>query len=313
MRDYGDENINLDTLKKSFDIIKINNKDNENLKKIHFYCLIKNSKYFHNKKNSAFLSIEYNLQNNIKEDNSTKNILFYIIFENTETDDTLILNGDDEKIRNIKWKQKINEYNKITILLEFLNNNIFKDDDDSFEIEIETNNMSITRRKYIILIISILLTTLILIIVPIIIYNYIKKKKLNENINRELEEENNKKEEKFQLALKNILIQTELSSKNIIKNYPQCAICLQPFILKCSICISPCKHIFHYECLKKFAETKKNDISNLKCPLCNYVFFNQNLIDDKHNITSDRNIDVNNTARRKNIIISNDCFNKISI
>ena len=288
-----DKEINLNTLKKSFDILKITKKDNENLKNIHFYCLISNSKYLNNKKDTAFLSIEYNLQNNIKKNNSTKNILFYIIFENTKTENSLILSGDDEKIQNIKWKKEINEYDKIIILLEFLNNNIFENDDDSFEIEIETKNKSTIRKKYIIIITVVIITTLILIIVPYIIYTYIKKKKLNEEINKKGEKEMNKKEEMFQKILKNILVQT-LSSKDIIIDYPQCAICLQKFISKCSICITPCKHVFHYECLKKLALTKINDSSALKCPLCNYVFWKESLR-DSNNIELNSNSVIYNT------------------
>ena len=305
---YSNETINLDNLKNSFNIIKINSKDNKNLNKIHFYCLITNSKYFKNKKDSAILSIGYNLQNSIIENITTKNILFYIIFENTQTNDSLILNGDDKKIRNLNWKAEINEYDKIIILLEFYNNNIFVNDDDYFEIEIKTKNISIIIKRIIIRIIGIIIIILALIIVPCNIYTCIKKKKLNEKIKRKLEKERTKNEEIFQKIFKNILIETELSSKNIIENYPQCAICLQAFELKCSICITPCKHVFHYECLKKFAEAEKNVISTLKCPLCNFVFWNENLNDDRHNIKSDRNFDIYNTVQYK-IIISNCCFN----
>ena len=289
---YSNETIKLSSLKKSFNIIKITNKDNKNLNKIHFYCLISNSKYFNNKKDSAFLSIEYNSQNTMKKNNSTKNILFYTIFENTKTADSLILYGDDEKIRNLNWKKEINEYDKIVILLEFRNNNIFENDDDNFEIEIETKNKSIIIRRKIIRISGILIIILALIIVQFNIYVCIKKKKLNLEISREIKKEKNKKNEILQKMLKNILVQTELSSKSIIKNFPQCAICLQAFELKCSICITPCKHVFHYECLKKFALTKKNDLVDLKCPLCNFIFLDENITDNKHIIPSNRNFDV---------------------
>ena len=286
---YGDEEINLNTLQKSFEIIKITNKDNKNLNKIHLYRLILNSRYFNKKTDTAFLSIEYNVQNNKKENNSTKNIDFYIIFQNTKINDYIILIGDDEKIQNLNWKKEINDYDKIIILLEFYNNNIFEDNDDFFKIEIETKNLSKTRRKRIISVAGILAIICILIIVPYLIYSHIKKKKINEEIQRELEKERNKKEEIFQNIFKNILIKTELSSNDVIKNYPQCSICLQTFILKSSICITPCDHVFHYDCLKKFALTKKDDISTLKCPLCNYTFWKDNLKESRNSAQSDRN------------------------
>ena len=286
---YGDEEINLNTLQKSFEIIKITNKDNKNLNKIHLYRLILNSRYFNKKTDTAFLSIEYNVQNNKKGNNSTKNIDFYIIFQNTKINDYIILIGDDEKIQNLNWKKEINDYDKIIILLEFYNNNIFEDNDDFFKIEIETKNLSKTRRKRIISVAGILAIICILIIVPYLIYSHIKKKKINEEIQRELEKERNKKEEIFQNIFKNILIKTELSSNDVIKNYPQCSICLQTFILKSSICITPCDHVFHYDCLKKFALTKKDDISTLKCPLCNYTFWKDNLKESRNSAQSDRN------------------------
>ena len=286
---YIEENINLTTLIKSFDLIKITNKDNKNLNKIHLYSLILNSRYFNKKTDTAFLSIEYNVQNNKKENNSTKNIDFYIIFQNTKINDYIILIGDDEKIQNLNWKKEINDYDKIIILLEFYNNNIFEDNDDFFKIEIETKNLSKTRRKRIISVAGILAIICILIIVPYLIYSHIKKKKINEEIQRELEKERNKKEEIFQNIFKNILIKTELSSNDVIKNYPQCSICLQTFILKSSICITPCDHVFHYDCLKKFALTKKDDISTLKCPLCNYTFWKDNLKESRNSAQSDRN------------------------
>ena len=298
------EEINLDTLTKSFDIIKITNKDNKNLNKTHFYCLITNSKYLNNKKDSAFLSIEYNLLNNIKEKNLTKNILFYVIFENTKTTDSLILNDDDKKIRNLNWKTEINDYDKILILLEFHNNNIFENDDDYFEVKIKTKNVSIIRRKIIIIITCILIIILALIIFPCIIYSCLRKKKLNEKIKRELDKEKNKNDEIFQKMFGNILVKTELSSKYIIKNCPVCVICLQTFILKCSICFTPCKHVFHYECLKKFAETKKNDISALKCPLCNFIFFDENLRDNSNAISSNRNFNVYSKEQCKIAVMS---------
>ena len=305
----SDQKINLNTLKKSFNIIKFTNKDSKYLNKTHFNCLISNSKYYNNKIDSAFLSISSNLQSSIKENISKKNIFFYIIFENTKKNSSLILNGHEEKILNFKWKKEINEYDKLIILLEFYNN-IFENDDDYFEIKIETKNISITRKKIIISVIGILLFIMILFIVPYNTYTYLKEKKLQKNINKELENERNKKEEVFQKMFKNILIQTELSTKNNIKNYPQCPICLQTFILKCLICITPCKHIFHYECLKKFAQTKIQDLSALRCPLCNFVFWNECLRDNGNIVSTNRNSNVNSTEQFK-IVISNECLDNI--
>jgi hypothetical protein len=50
----------------------------------------------------------------------------------------------------------------------------------------------------------------------------------------------------------------------------ECVICLQNFVINYSkICITPCNHIFHFYCLKKFILSTKN----LECPLCKNNFF----------------------------------------
>ena len=43
---------------------------------------------------------------------------------------------------------------------------------------------------------------------------------------------------------------------------PVCCICLVAMKVKDSVCHLPCKHIFHYKCIEKWAETKQ------ECPYC---------------------------------------------
>ncbi len=48
-----------------------------------------------------------------------------------------------------------------------------------------------------------------------------------------------------------------------------CSICINKFILnKSKICVTPCNHIFHFYCLKKYMLDGKGN----KCPNCNFNF-----------------------------------------
>lgn len=60
----------------------------------------------------------------------------------------------------------------------------------------------------------------------------------------------------------------EMTKKMYIKNdkgkleAPTCCICLLTLKLKDGVCRLPCKHIFHFKCIEKWAETKQ------ECPYC---------------------------------------------
>ena len=110
------------------------------------------------------------------------------------------------------------------------------------------------------IIITILIILVLLIIIIIFYIKFFLKKKNNDS-----------KTEK-DLLKKNYLFQEIMPyyiyNKN---NQNECVICLQKFIFNHSkICITPCKHIFHFYCLKKFILSTKN----IECPLCKYNFNN---------------------------------------
>ena len=103
-----------------------------------------------------------------------------------------------------------------------------------------------------------------------------------------------------------ILIQTEFNENDVTNDCTECAICIEKFVDKCLICITPCKHIFHYECLSKFIETAKGKQKpTIKCPLCNYDFLEEKNEDKKlneiNNISNHiNNIEINNNENNNN-------------
>ena len=153
-----DEKINLTILKNSFKLIKVTNKYNEDLNKTHFYYLISNYKYFKNKKDSAFLNIQYNAQNNKKNSKNKNNVInTKIIFrrnkrknmENEENNSTTINKvncfsvGDINEIKNMKNNNS--QINKLTVSVNIQNNQKSeKDKSEGNEKVIEYSN----RQKY---------------------------------------------------------------------------------------------------------------------------------------------------------------------
>ena len=58
-------------------------------------------------------------------------------------------------------------------------------------------------------------------------------------------------------------------SKNynvLIKNFEnnECIICLEPMIINDKVKILQCGHMYHYDCINKWIEKKKE----INCPLC---------------------------------------------
>ena len=102
------------------------------------------------------------------------------------------------------------------------------------------------------------------------IINRIRNLRISTQQNLTMNENNN-----IYLLKKHYLFQNDLKwiiYKNDIKNYgDECTICLENFIInKIRVCFTPCHHIFHFSCLKKYI-LKSNDTH---CPNCKFDFFN---------------------------------------
>ena len=115
------------------------------------------------------------------------------------------------------------------------------------------------------------------------------------NINREKE---NKK--KIEILFQTKLYPVEFIKEDVDNENTSCSICLENFIEQESIvCITPCMHIFHYDCLKSWSE---NTTDHFKCPNCNYDFLsddepiviNVGRKKDSNNDNNDNNCNYNN-------------------
>ena len=87
---------------------------------------------------------------------------------------------------------------------------------------------------------------------------------------RKIETENNLK---IKFALKHSLKPKKFMKKYGVKDSNTCTICIEDFKEnKSRVSITPCKHVFHYQCLSNWM---CKNVMNPKCPNCNY-----NLIQD---------------------------------
>ncbi len=134
----------------------------------------------------------------------------------------------------------------------------------SYEIELKLrylkkkkeNSLGIKEKISILIIIIIIL--FLVIIYLIVKKNRIKKKKDNEITRVKIEYlfKNNLKQKIIKLKFPNLL-------------YNECSICLENIKENDKVSYTPCKHIFHFDCLKNYIK------STLKtnCPLCKFDFF----------------------------------------
>ena len=89
---------------------------------------------------------------------------------------------------------------------------------------------------------------------------------------------------KIEFALKNYLKPKKFLKKYGTKDGNTCTICIDDFVEKKSrVCVTPCKHVFHYKCLNNWLV---KNVINPKCPNCNY-----NLVQDV------KDSDINNTNK----------------
>ena len=83
-------------------------------------------------------------------------------------------------------------------------------------------------------------------------------------------------------------------SLEIFKNNTNnCTICLENYIdQKSLICLTPCNHIFHYDCIKKWS---LNNTGLFKCPNCNFDFTKEKVSNKPNNLHNNININDNCT------------------
>ena len=313
----GPETYNLNKLKSSFSIVKKPNININNLKIVHCNYEIHNTKYYNNKLDEATLIIK--LYTNNSEKNSLKLILNILLQSSrSKLSKLAIINEID--LNNQRYELTLNEYDNIIILLDFnIDEKTNLEDDEYLEIKIDTNNSNKINQiiNFVLIIIFSVLGAIIIISIIFVIYRHIKLRNMPRTQNVVLQQrelQRKKKEiEKINKLLEKILLPKEFDENDVANDCTECTICIEKFAKKCLICVTPCKHIFHYECLCKFIETaKEKQKPVIKCPLCNYDFLeeenNNNKLNEINNVNNDINKDENNINE-----INNNDINKVEI
>ena len=90
---------------------------------------------------------------------------------------------------------------------------------------------------------------------------------------RRIEEQEEKNREQKRLVedfLKNDLKKEIFNERTKINDCDSCTICCEDFIVgQSEVSITPCFHVFHYDCIYKWINEK---INNPCCPNCNFKF-----------------------------------------
>ena len=165
-------------------------------------------------------------------------------------------------------------------------------------------------------------TLLLSILLFIKIYKYVQKKRLvnnaiennnrspirnnnsnmqqiRNNLNRHEININKEKENKRKIDILfiSILFPIKYSKEIFQDNNTSCSICLENYIdQKSLISLTPCNHIFHFKCLKKWSLKNR---TCFRCPNCNYNFIqkkdlNNPIISNNNNDNNINNVNINN-------------------
>ena len=313
----GEKNILLDSTKDSFTLLKT--RSNLLSKKIHCDYVIKNDYYLNHNDDQAKLHLEITKLNS---GNTAISFDLYMIYKKGKS--LMFSYFSDENIREYAMNKTLTQISEIEILIDFKNNELSID--ECLEISIITENPS--KKTKIIYIIALVICVFLAlsIIILIILYICIKKKlenrfrEHNEDDSFEKEKKMQENKKKIEQLYKTVLRPQKFTNELLSQNCENtiCSICTDNYeIEKSQVMITPCKHIFHYDCLKPWID---NNILSPKCPNCNYNILDSLLITKSMDITKkkeDYNNDNNNRDNRDNIIVitnnDNNNFNMINI
>ena len=293
----GERNIKLSSMRDSFVISKLDINSNLITKSLHCDYEIQNLYYYDHDSDNAKLILQLKSSNGaINENNKIKFNLFLIY---TSSNSLRFLNLNDSIIRNSEYSKVLDKISDLEILIDFEDNG---NGEEYLEISIETENPSKKTKIIYIIVLIVCGILLLLIIVLIILYIIIRKKMLrieesrrNEEIEREEKIIKNKKI--IEYLLENDLKAKVFTKEIIVNDCEKCSICLEVFECNISqVSITPCKHIFHFDCLKNWLQT---EVLNPQCPNCKYNILtnidlksiNLNNINNAANINQNGNSD----------------------
>ena len=300
----GENNILLNTMRQSFTLLKTSS--NLLTKAIHCDYDISNEYYYSHDSDQAKLHFEI-----IKLNTGNRKIKFDLFMIYKIGNSLRFTKWDDENIRENIINKTLDKVSDVEILIDFKNTELSID--EYLEISILTDNPS-KKTKIIYIVVLVICGFLVMLIVILIILYICIKKKMEDRF-REINEENVEKEKKMKENKKKIeqlyetILRPQIFSNDILNNNCNntiCSICTDNFeVEKSEVMITPCKHIFHYTCLKPWID---NNILTPKCPNCNYNILDSVLLSKPVDIAK-KNDGHNNNEHRSSIIAINNTDN----
>ena len=287
--------------------------------------------FTNNEKNSKEdLVIEVEVQkekDNNKQIDDGKNLIIIFVQEFDSLTKTLYEINLNE-FKNNTYIVKISNYKYVSLYVSLIQNNDYININEIMALNIgakKDNSKALKEKKYKYSLIFVSILFILCIISCFILYliKYRRNRELirlrainmannlNELQNRiDPEEKKNKINELFKKKLKKIKYLKKLN----VNETTACSICLEEFIEnKSLVCITPCLHIFHYDCIYNWLFSEN---SNCQCPYCNYDLLSNKEPTKRHkkqeiNNATEKNDKNENKSNKKEKIPTKEDNNKI--
>ena len=249
------------------------------------------------------LQIKLNKDNFINIDNN-KNLMYIFIQDiNSQIKEmySFKLNGLQKENITIK----ITEYYYVSIYISLLKNNeIFSNEISYLKLGVKKDNTkenALKKYKYAIAVIGIFFMVCFVSCFILFLIKYKRNRELLRqralamamglnNLENQNQIDQQEKKNKLEKLFKSKLKKKKYLKKYNINETTACSICLEEFIENQSlVSITPCMHIFHYECLHNWLFMEN---SNCQCPYCNYDLLSNKPPTQRH---------LNHTPKGKNI------------
>ena len=307
----GQQNINLIDTETLNDIeLGINNKDY--LKDHPLHCIYEITNSIDKNVYEGYLSVLLSSSGEVNSNNKLKFILYVHLTESINYRFT------DNMLRNSEQIIYYNNREKLSIMIDINKSNDLIEENLIIKIlkrkkrnnhEENVPKKDSSRKDYTLYYVLAGGTCALVIIIIIAckicltrkLWDVNRQRNQNIDVNLNLEVNQNVNKERVNKRKIEILFQTKLYPIEFIKEdvdneNTSCSICLENFIERESIiCITPCMHIFHYDCLKSWSE---NTTEHFKCPNCNFDF-----------LSDDEPIVINVGRKKENNVNNNSNFN----
>ena len=262
-----------------------------------------------NSKEDLVFEIEANInKQNIQQTENNKNLIIIFVQEFDTLTKTLYEINLNE-FKDNKYNIKIANYKYVSLYISLIQKNNYINTNEIISIDIgakKDNSKALKDSKYKYSLILVCIFFILCVISCFILY-LIKYKRNRElirlrainmanNLNQfglenriDPEVKKNKLNDLFKTKLKKIKYLKKLN----VNETTACSICLEEFIEnKSLVCITPCLHIFHYDCLYNWLFSEN---SNCQCPYCNY-----DLLSNKEPTKRHKTQEINNNNVKEN-------------